>query len=323
MTLLNEHSKALKAATATQSRPVGVGKGGAVAAVVLLAGAVRRARLHDVIGRSPLDLPIDSSASLLDVWSGQVARLAGVLSAERLHCRLMADSASSAPAATPVADRTEWSVETDPVELRGTGGLLRDIAECYGDDQYLVVASAMHLPLHPLERFVAEAVRDGVDVSVLEDLTGSPTSVFVIACRVLRELPAVGFVDLKEQALPQIARNHSVRVVPVPGPIAIPIRTASSYLAAVQARARRLRGLGDTETAFAERWRSDFAIAEPATLIDPTARLHNAVVLGGGMVEAGATIANCLVCPGGRVARGERLMNQVIAADGCFPIVHK
>lgn len=323
MTLVHDNSHALKAAMASPSQPVGVGGEGSVAAVVLLAGTVGRSQLREAIRRSPLDLPVGATATLLDVWGGQVSRLARALHGERLHCRLMAGSASNATAAAPVADGAVWSVETDPAELRGTGGLLRDVAEAYDDDQYLIVASAMHLPLHPLERFVTESVRDGVDVAVLEDLTGSPTSVFVIACRVLRQLPAVGFVDLKEQALPQIARNHSVRVVPVPGPIAIPVRTAGSYLTAVQAHARRLRGLGDTESAFAERWRSDFAIVEDAALVDPTARLHNAVVLAGGVVEARATVANCLVCPGGRVARGERLMNQVIAADGRFPIVSK
>jgi NDP-sugar pyrophosphorylase family protein len=204
--------------------------------------------------------------------------------------------------------------------LRGTGGLLRDLAVGYNDNDYLVVATATQLPLHPIGRFVADSAQPGVDVAVLEDLTGSPTSVFVIACRALHEVPAVGFVDLKEQALPAIAAKHSVRVTSLPGPLAVPVRTAANYLSAVRAHSRRLSGQHDTHSAFAERWRSDFAIVEPGARVHHSARLHNAVVLAGAEVEACSMVANSLVCPGGRVLRGNRVVNRLVTAEGCSSI---
>ena len=45
----------------------------------------------------------------------------------------------------------------------------------------------------------------------------------------------------------------------------------------------------------AEDWRPSFAIAEAGAEVDQTARVHDSVVLAGGVVEAGAVVVRSVV----------------------------
>ncbi len=286
--------------------------------MVLLAGAVRQSRFFSAIDRSPLDLPITQELTLLDLWRREIDRLAEALGLPDLACRVVVGGNTRAPALRP---QSRLSIERDPAALRGTGGLLHDLARPCDDDDYLIVATATQLPSASVEAFVTQALAEPADVSILHDLTGTPPGHFVIACRALRQLPARGFVDFKEQALPLIARRHSVRVLGRAEPIAIPIRTAENYLDAVRVHADQSDGSQPLPEPFRERWRSRFAIIEPGAKVHPGARLHNAVVLGGARVEAEAVLANSVVCSGACVE--ERLVNQVASEDDVFSIFER
>jgi mannose-1-phosphate guanylyltransferase len=210
--------------------------------------------------------------------------------------------------------------ESDPSELRGTGGVLRDVAEAFADDDMLLVANAAQVLVEPLASVAADAAERGGDVTVVANADGTPASLTLISCRALRELPAVGFVDLKEQGLPLMARRHDVRVQTRAAAAGMPIRTPQDYLKALKAYHRVLAGERPHGEAFGERWRRRFALVEDGAVVAADAELHNTVVLRGGRVEAGALVANCVVCDGGVVRRREQVMGRLVDATGRRPV---
>jgi hypothetical protein len=62
----------------------------------------------------------------------------------------------------------------------------------------------------------------------------------------------------------------------------------------------------------AEDWKPTFALSEPGASVDPTARVHDSVVLSGGVVEAGAVVVRSLVCGGGVVWKERRIVDQLV-----------
>ena len=79
---------------------------------------------------------------------------------------------------------------------------------------------------------------------------------------------------------------------------------------------RQLRSIIGTSDPFAEEWKSTFSIIEPGAQADPTARIHDSVVLRGGRVEAGATLVHSVVCVGGVVRRKQMVTDRVIVGGG-------
>ena len=64
----------------------------------------------------------------------------------------------------------------------------------------------------------------------------------------------------------------------------------------------------------AEDWKPTFALCEAGAVVDPSARLHDSVVLRGGRVEYGAVLVRSVVCPGGVVRRERTAVDQFVTA---------
>ena len=282
-----------------------------IRAVVLLAGQVHPTELCVALQRSLLDLPIDAERTVLDIWRQQTHLLAEALGAERLPVRIMVNRQSARLGVDPPlpGSRINMRVELDSGEYRGTGGVLRDLAEAYEDDDRIVVANGGQLMAEPLAETVNSLLRAGGDVSLISHTDGTPTGLMVIRCGVLRLISAVGFSDLKEQALPRIATHRRVTVVDRYRPVAFPIRTRNDYLRALRRWHSASNGAANP---FAENWKPTYSIIEPGADVDPTARIHDSVVLRGGRVEAGASVVRSVVCTGGRVARKQMVTDCVV-----------
>jgi hypothetical protein len=281
-------------------------------AVVVLAGSMRPTRLRRAAGRFVLELPVDAERTVLDCWHEQVAALSEYFGLERLPVRVMIDHA------TPPTRRREWPgpiemrIERDPLEFRGTGGLLRDLTADYGDDELVLVANSPQLLLEPLSEIVDALASAEGDVRLLAEPDGTPGGLMLIRCGVLRALPAVGFVDLKEQGLPTIAREHRVRVARRDGPSGAPVRTLGTYLDALRQYHRRLRGLPIEHGALHEDWQPAFSIIERGTHVDPSAIIHDSVILEGALVESSAVLVRSVVSPGGHVPAGESIVDRLV-----------
>jgi hypothetical protein len=282
-------------------------------AVVLLGGALRPNPLLQAIGRSVLDLPLDASTTILSHWERHATDLALHLRAPSLPLRVMVDAKSPAPRSSRPSEPVAVTVERDPVELRGTGGLLRDLAEAYDDDDWLLVASAAQVLGEPLAVLTNELASGVGDVRLLSHSTGVPAGLMLVRCGCLRLIPAVGFVDMKEQALPRIAINHQVGVVERREPTGWPIGALDSYIQSVRRYHLRTASAGLQRNPFREDCRSTFAVVEEGAVVDESARLYDSVVLADGRVEAGAVLVRSVVCGGAVAPRKSVLVDQVVA----------
>lgn len=289
-----------------------------IRAVILLSGYVRPTELCAGLQRSVLDLPIDSKRSVLGVWADQATMLAQALGVKRLPVRILVNGRAARPSVrrSTMGGRINVRVELDAGEYRGTGGVLADLGAAYDDDDRIVVANGGQLVVESLTNAVLAMVEAGGDVSLISHRDGSPTGLMLIRCGVLRSISPVGFVDLKEQALPQIAASHKVTVVNRDRPIGLSTRRRADYLRALFQYHRRLANRDNVSDAFAEEWKPTFSIIEPGARVDPTARVHDSVVLRGGRVERGATLIHSIVCVGGVVRRKQMVTDRVIVGGG-------
>ncbi|MEX0777503.1 MAG: hypothetical protein WD042_17500 [Phycisphaeraceae bacterium] len=301
----------------------------ALRAVVLLSGSVYPNSLSALVGRSMLDLPLDQSDTVLSHWTRQVGQLTHQRRPDELPLRVMLCRKAAIPTSRLKLDGVRLSVERDPIDFRGTGGVLRDLAQLYHDDDYLLVADAARLTVQPLTLTVERLAAVGGDVVLLADEHGVPDDIMLVRCAALRHLPALGYVDFKEQALETIARRHHVTVLRQPALASLSIRTPRLYLSAVQqyqlGLARGLasaesRGAGHAESNGLTQELSDaapaasladleahlhrFVVCEDGAAVEPTAVLHNAVVLEGARIDAGAMVARSIVCGRARVPAG-------------------
>lgn len=282
-------------------------------AVVLLAGAVRTRQLHKAIGRSLLDLPVDHGRSVLDEWTQQLTDVSRVYGVSRLPVRVMLDRGSLLPRTMQVADEIELQIEQDPFDLRGTGGLLSDLTRDYDDADWILIASASQILIDPVCEVIEDLAAAEAEVSVACLHDGTPSDLVLLRCGSLREIKRMGFVDFKEQALPEIARNHLVRVVRREGHPGMPIRTRDEYLDALRTyhRARNK----DTSQPLLEGWMRIFEVVEAGSQVDESAMIHDSVVLSGGEVQAGAVVVRSIVCDDAVVPAGVPVVDRIIQPD--------
>lgn len=278
-----------------------------LAAVVLMAGAVRQTDLARAAGRARLDLPILPDASLGDCWAARVATLRHELNAPNLPMVVSTNAIAGTPknaAAWPQA-----AVRMDSEEPRGSGGALRDIAHEFDADSYMLIVPAQSFPRAELEPVLRELASVSADAMIHADSDRTPSGCFLLRCGAMQGLPARGFIDLKEQALPQIRSKFDVRVVCTNQAPPLPIRTLDGYVQALRAATRAPGGVGDSQ---AEEWQWSFALAEDGADVHSTARLHDSVVLSGGKVGRGAVVVRCLVGPGGVVESGSSNFDELV-----------
>ena len=111
-------------------------------ALILLGGSLRPTPLAKAVGRSTLDLPVEPDVSVLQLWRDQIVGLERMLGGRRLDVRLLLDSAAPVPTITAANGETRIEIGRDSEAYRGTAGILRDLALCYEDDDFLLVAGA-------------------------------------------------------------------------------------------------------------------------------------------------------------------------------------
>lgn len=289
-------------------------------AIVLLDGTIRKSAFAEAIDRSLLELPLTPEKVLLDVWREEIAGLSRALEmTSPAPGRIILGNTTRAPSLRPQDQAAKFTIRKDPAELRGTGGVLRDLAEEFDDDDVLLVANAAQVFLVPLAELILKSPVAG-DVTVFASNDGAPVSLMVVRCGALRELPAVGFIDLKEQGLPLMAKRHDIRIACRPRAAKVAIRTPSDYIEAVAAYQHTRESDASTTAdadaprgAFAERWRRRFSLIEHGALVARDALLHDAVVLRNATVEEGAVVAQSIVCGGAVIRRHERVLRQAVS----------
>jgi hypothetical protein len=278
-----------------------------LAAVVLLAGSVRPSELQRAAGRPLMDLPIAANRSLGTEWARVVSEFRDAIGRSTLPLLVTANSASGTP--RDIAALTHTTVRTDTEEPRGSGGSLRDIAAELPRDAFLLVASGHSLPRTSLLPVLVRMSRPDDDIVIHTNAESHPTGIFLIRCEAVAGLPVKGFVDLKEQAFPQLASRYRVRIARDPSPSPIAIRSLHGYISALRVVAA---GPNPMSEATFEDWMCTFTITEDGASVDPSARLHDSVVLRGGQVNSRASVVRSLVGPEGVVASGDEVFDDLL-----------
>jgi hypothetical protein len=281
-----------------------------IQAVILLGGSLLRSPLSAATGRSFLDLPVVSGRSIFDCWRDDLKSFASSYNIDSLTTRLIIDRRTSEPKLPLCEGAVNLSVEYDPHEYRGTAGILRDVSIDYDDDDYIVVASAAQILLEPMEKLVCELASKANDISLVAHDDGTPCGLMLIRCGCLREIPAIGYIDLKEQAFPEISKHYRVHVVRHIRASGLPIRTLEDYIEALRAY-RRLRA-GNIDHRAEEDGYPLFEIVEDGAVVNPESRLHDSVVLRGGRVEGESVLFRSIVGPKG-IVRQKTLVGKIIS----------
>jgi hypothetical protein len=286
-------------------------------AVVLLAGSVRANQLRKATGRAALQMPVSDSRSVLDCWREQLVTMAEQLGITNLPVRVMVDQGSNLTPGVKQYGPVQLSIENDPSEFRGTGGLLSDLAREYREDDLILVSHASQLLFEPLAELTAAMGEVHADLSMVCSAEGTPSGLMLIRCGCLSQINPVGFVDLNEQALPTIAKQHDVRIVRYDQPISRSLRTLSGYLATLREYHRLHEGPHAAErNGRREVWEKSFGIIESGAMVHESAIIHDSVVLAGARVEANAVLVRSVVCPNVWVGRGRSEIDCVVGAQG-------
>ena len=284
--------------------------------MVLLGGSVRSSPLSDACGRSLLDLPLGGDGSIFNHWLAHASALAHHAALQALPVRVLVNRNTPEPISAAPAHYGNFRVERDLSEYRGTGGVLRDLAASYDDDDLILVCNASQILLDPLVAVATALDRKAGDFTLVSHNDGTPSGVMLAKCKTLRMIPETGFVDLKEQALALMAGTFDVTVLNCRRPTGLPVRSLTDYIVAMRHYEQRRAGKPPSADALSEDWMPAFALVEAGTEVDPRAHVHDSVVLKGGIVEAGAVVVRSIVCPGGAVKKDRHAVDQLIRGDG-------
>lgn len=288
--------------------------------VLLLAGGVRRGRMGQALGRPLVDLPVPKYGSMLGAWSEQVSGLAKVLGGP-IQVRAMVSQQLQLPRTVKPCAGVELIAEYDKGEFRGTGGLLRDVTDEYEDDDFILAATANQVLLTNLSELFevlrSTQAKAGADVVLLSEPDGSASGFILIRCACLRGIRGNGYLDFKEQSLPQIAKEFVVKVAKSPRRAALPVRTLEQYI-----RTLRVLHTGDLELEvepridpYEEEWTAAFAMVDETASVAKGAIVHDSVVMRNAKVGAGAVLVRSLACEGAVVDAGRVVYDSVIASE--------
>jgi hypothetical protein len=313
---------------------------------VILAGRLRESALRESINVHVLCLPVGHSGTLLDAWLDalrSVPNLADV--------RVVVNNAEEAAAVTSALPRQYRTSDARPrVEVipeaaswRGAGGIVRDATEGVPDDVVVLVCEGKRLPPPTLEPLLlamnGNPARDAEasGVGVTEPTCGQgvagvvgvcgedePAGVYAFRRRVIRSSPRVGYVDLKEQFLPSLAKAGE-RVVAAHVCDDVPhLRDLGSYLETVRHSLNNGHGGAGEKSPLRVSARASvsgsavldgFCIIEPGAVIEDGAVVHDSVVLWGATIGGGAVVSRSVVGPLTSVEPRARVVGAVAARE--------
>ncbi|MEM9372306.1 MAG: hypothetical protein AAGA55_01565 [Planctomycetota bacterium] len=275
---------------------------------------MRQTPLSRSIGRSLLDLPLGDGGTIAGRHLATAERFAAWAGLDALDVRLIVDSGSQVPAGHEPVGVVRTSVERDASPIRGVAGVLSDATRTYGPDDLVVVLNGAQVFRDPMDELIGRMLRTNADVSMVSAMDGTPVGLWLMRCEPLQSVRDVGYIDLKEQALPEWRERWAIHVLERQRAPALRTRSVNEYLNAVrQAVTCPMSGDSVDEDPYREEWACSFAIAEPGSAVADDAVIHDSVVLAGGTVEPGAVVVRSVICPGGRVSAGARVAGRVLA----------
>ena len=285
--------------------------------VIMLAGALHPSPLQRELNLPPLCLPMSRRGTLLDCWIERFA--------EAKECRqiwIVVNDEADALAIRQISGARlfpnggpEITVMAEPAPWRGTGGLVRDLADGVAAGGAVLVAEAHRVPCASVTRMIQIHAARGEGV-VAVTATNEPAGLYLFERAEINRIPDIGYYDLKEQFLPALRKqNRPVRSLKVVDR-SIRIRSRQTYLAAVAVSLgpdgsphRIDPGASISASARLE----GRCVIESGAVVEDGSVLQDSVILRGAIVERGAIVSRSIVVPGARVAPGELIVDRIVA----------
>ncbi len=329
--------------SSTQERPASAAR---THTAVILAGRLRESPLRESLNVHVLCLPVGHSGTLLDAW---LIALRSVPNLARV--RVVVNSEEEAAAVRSALPREHRSSEArpsvevipEPAAWRGAGGIVRDVTEGLPDDAIILVCEGKRLPppsLDPLLRAMLGADASSPGMGTQREMRApvgavgvcgvdEPAGMYAFTRRVIKSTPRVGYVDLKEQLLPSLARAGE-RVVTAHLADDVPhLRDLESYLETVRHSLGNGHAASPAFTGGKSAMRvssrasvsgsailDGFCIIEPGAVVEDGAVVHDSVILWGATIGGGAVVSRSVVGPLTGVEPRARLVRTVAARPG-------
>lgn len=287
--------------------------------VIALAGGVRQSAMSAALGRPVVDLPLPDGRSILQMWRDEVQDLGRSLGGAMIPLRTLVSKPSALPRIVEPGSLVPVTVEYDKLDFRGTGGLLRDLAEDFREDDLMLVLHGNQVPLMPLTKMWSLLTSEQAAVTLMAEPDGTAAGVQLIRASALHGVRDKGFIDFKEQALPAIAKEHRVRVVRSKDPVLQPIRTLDQYISMLRELTLRSKNNGHAVTdavANGEEWTRTFSLVDSAASVASDAIVHDSVVLPGARILGRGVVVRSIVSEGASVPAGARVFDAVYGTQG-------
>jgi len=268
-----------------------------LAAYILLAGGLRPSPLVRATGRSVLDLSLTPERTVLDCWVDRLTETARDIPIRVVHDAIL-------PAPWP-GKHTDGRVliEKEPKSLRGPAGVIGDLCRGYDARQCVIVAEAARYMGCSLRPLIAEHRRLGADITVAANADGTPAGVYAIRVGSLDLVPAVGFMDLKEQWLRRaVDAGLDVRVHELEQPGTLPLRTRRQFLRAVAVANAAM----------------DAPVLCHGSRVAAGATVTGSVIMPGATVESDAVVVRSIVAPNCHIGSGTDIVDAVVHAGVCL-----
>ena len=276
----------------------------ALAAAVILAGGLRPTPLAESANCSVLDLWLTPCKTVLDLWLERVAELGDI------GVCILWNHGTPRPTLAPDIPGVE--LVEDQADYRGPAGSLCDACRDIAPEQSILVGEATRFLGTGLSSMLEAHVESNADVTVACNRDRTPAGVYMIKRRLLDLVPALGFMDLKEQWLGKVVGSGARAIAhTLQGGDSHVLRTREQFLAAA-AIANGGTVPGVTLHSQGES-HGDRVVSEGA-LVHESASLWGSVVMGRARIDAGAVVVRSLISPGAHVPPSAVIVDRVVPA---------
>lgn len=281
-----------------------------VSLCLILSGGITSSPLADASGMSVLDLHVSPSRTVLEAWADLVRG-----AWDQSDCPdIVVLHAGSGAVPSPAVD-LNVRVRHDESEFRGPAGAIRDAAVDVEPDSYVLVVEGASFLRQPIGRLFCDP-KESVSAVVGVNSDCSPAGLYLLRRDLLDLVPAIGFMDLKEQMLSQAKDAGHRIVVRDMGDRALQrLRTREDLLAASVTN-DGLNGGPDLSYPIIARGNTigncrcnDSHIANDALLVD-------SVAMPGSTVGAKAVVVRSILFGGAHVEPGEIILDELVSSNG-------
>ncbi len=288
-------------------------------AIILLAGGLRPSPLVNGTGISVLDLPLRDDQTVLENWIAKLGPL-GKATPNSIDQAIIAYTANSPRPSLPVSpgELPPFRFVCDQTGLRGPAGTARDLCQHLEPDALVFLGEASRYVDSDLQYLLEAHLQSKADITLGQNPDGKPAGIYLTNRKSLDLVPAEGFIDLKEQWLPQAVKaGCTIRVIKSMTTTCHPLRTWKQFLQAV----RESNHPGDDQNlplrffCPTEHPLANIVIKKPGANVAQHAQITNSILMPGSIVDQGAVIARSYIGTGVHIAAGEKIVDSMIQSN--------